>query len=407
MFYIRLAITALRSLDTHFLRSLLATLGVLIGVGSVVACMSIIEGATNQILRDLSALGSNALYVTPAVARVEGRPVGSAQTLVVEDSHTLLRELPEEIEAVSCEAIGQALVKRFQKSESYYVIATTEKYFAINEYHATHGRVLSKAEADDDSKFVVCLGNKVANKLFGGMDPVGQSVKIRNIPYRVIGVLEQRGNIGLGINADECVYVPIKSGLRRFFNRKWLNWITIQVTPQSKMDEVQQKVAAVLRRAHNVRVGQEDDFQIFTQEEVMRNVNEATAIFKIVFYSIAGISLLVGGIGIMNIMLVSVTERTREIGVRMAVGARRGDILLQFLVEALIISLVGGAFGLLLGVMFADLLDKILEGMFKTEITINVVTTALVTIMIVGVISGIYPAFKASRLDPVEALRYE
>ncbi len=407
MFFLRLAITALRSLDTHFLRSLLATLGVLIGVGSVVACMSILEGATNEVIRNLSTLGSNVLYVSPAVARIEGRPVGRAQTLVIEDARALMRELPDEIQAISCEAMGpQALVKRFQKSETYTLIATTEKYFEINDYNASHGRVLTEAESEDDTKMVVCLGSKVAEELFGGMDPVGQSVKIRGAAYRVVGVLEARGNIGF-LNADECVYIPIESGLRRYFNRKWLDLMTVQVIDQDKVDKTKKKVEAVLRRAHHVRVGQPDDFEIHTQEEVMRNVNEATVIFKVVFYSIAGISLVVGGIGIMNIMLVSVTERTREIGVRMAVGARRGDILLQFLVEALIISLVGGSFGLLLGVMFADLLDKILRGMFTTEITINVVVTALVTITVVGVVSGIYPAFKASRLDPVEALRYE
>jgi putative ABC transport system permease protein len=406
MFFLRLAITALRSLDTHFLRSLLATLGVLIGVGSVVACMSILEGATNEVIRNLSTLGSNVLYVQPVMARVEGRPVGSTQTLVPEDAQTLMRELPDDIQAVSCEAIGQATVKRFQKSETYTVIATTEKYFEINDFAAKHGRVISKADADDETKLVVCLGHKAAETLFGGMDPVSQSVRVGNTAYRVIGVLEQRGNIGF-LNADECVYIPVKSGLRRFFNRKWLNWMTIQIAGEGETEEVQKKVEAVLRRAHHIRVGQSDDFEIFTQEEVMRNVNEATLIFKVVFYSIAGISLVVGGIGIMNIMLVSVTERTREIGVRMAVGARRGDILLQFLVEAVIISLVGGGLGLLLGIMFADLLDKILQGMFNTEITLGVVATALVTITAVGIVSGIYPAFKASRLDPVEALRYE
>jgi putative ABC transport system permease protein len=406
MFYLRLAITALRSLDTHFLRSLLATLGVLIGVGSVVACMSILEGATNEIIRNLSTLGSQLLFVQPAIARVEGRRVGAAQTLTVEDSQTLMRELPDDIDAISCEAIDVAPVKYFQKSEDYTVIATTDQYFQIHDFNALHGRVISKGDAEDDTKLVTCLGHKVAETLFGGMDSVGQTVKIRNTAYRVIGVLEQRGNIGF-FNADECVYIPIKAGLRRFFNRRYLTWMAVEVSEHSKIDEVKSKVEAVLRRAHNIRVGQEDDFEIYTQEEVMRQVNEATVIFKIVFYSIAGISLVVGGIGIMNIMLVSVTERTREIGVRMAVGARRGDILLQFLIEALIISLVGGAFGLLLGTMFADLLDKILQGMFKTEITVNVVITALLTITVVGVFSGIYPAFKASRLDPVEALRYE
>ena len=406
MFYIRLAITALRSLDAHFLRSLLATVGVLIGVGSVVACMSILEGATNEILHNLSTLGSNLLFVRPAVARIEGRPVGAAQTLVPEDAHTLQHELPEDILAVSCEGIGRATVKHFQKSDDYVVIATTDKYFEMNNFSAKRGRVFTKAETDDESRLLTCLGNKVADDLFGGMDPVGQVVKIRNGSYRVIGVMEQRGNIGF-LNADDAVFIPIKSALKRFFNRRYLDWMTIQIADQAEIDKVQKKVEAALRRAHHIRVGQPDDFEIFTQEEVMRQFNDFTVIFKVVFYSIAGISLVVGGIGIMNIMLVSVTERTREIGVRMAVGARRGDILLQFLVEALIISLVGGAFGLLLGMMFADLLDKILQGMFKTEITANVVFTAFATITVVGIVSGLYPAFKASRLDPVDALRYE
>ena len=406
MFYVRLIIGAIRSLDTHFLRSLLATLGVLIGVGSVVACMSILEGMTNEILRNLNTLGSNVLYVSPAVARIEGRPVGAAQTLRTEDMTTIQRELPDEIQAVCGEAIGQATIKRFQKSKSYNVVATTEKYFEINDVDFKYGRALTKTESTDETKLVVVLGSKIAEKLFGPTDPVGQTVKVRNTAYRVVGVLEPRGNIGF-MNADECAYIPLNSGLKRFFNRVWLTWMTIQVREGVDFEDVKKKVSPVLRRAHHIRVGQADDFEIHTQEEIIRQVSDITFIFKVVFYSIAGISLVVGGIGIMNIMLVSVTERTREIGVRMAVGARRGDILLQFLFEALIISMVGGALGLLLGVMFADLLDKILQGMFKTEITINVVTAALGTISIVGILSGIYPAFKASRLDPVDALRYE
>src|SRR4030095_522635 len=199
------------------------------------------------------------------------------------------------------------------------------------------------------------LGSQVAEKLFGGTDAVGQSIKIRNTAYRVIGVMEKRGNIGF-LHADEEVfYTPIKSGLKRFFNRTWLSWISLQSPSPDKMEELQKKVKPILRRLHNIRVGQPDDFEMFTQEQILREVNSFTLIFKLVFYSIAGISLVVGGIGIMNIMLVSVTERTREIGVRVGGGAHRLDILFQFLVEALIISVLGGGFGLLLGMMFADL----------------------------------------------------
>jgi putative ABC transport system permease protein len=238
------------------------------------------------------------------------------------------------------------------------------------------------------------------------MDPVGQTVKVGEKAYRVLGVMEKKGSLGF-LDADEAVYLPIEAGLKRFFNRKWLLRITVGIKDATRLEEVQKQVQRVLRASHHIRAGEDDDFRVFNQEESLQSFNQIMLIWKIVFYNIAGISLLVGGIGIMNIMLVSVTERTREIGVRMAVGARRGDILLQFLLEALIISFLGGAFGLLLGAMFADLLNKVVVQFFRTQITPMVMITAVATSTVVGVLSGIYPALKASRLNPVDALRYE
>jgi putative ABC transport system permease protein len=408
MFYLRLIFTSLRSLDSHFLRSLLATLGVLIGVSSVVACMSILEGASNDIFKRFKSLGANVLFVFPEQATVEGRPVGSAQTLVLRDIDALERELPRDIEQIAPEAIGGATVKRFHKSTDVTVVATSDAYFAVHEYKTVGvGRVFTRAESTSPDAAVTLLGSKVADRLFGGSDAVGQTVKIGNATYRVVGVLEKRGSLGF-LNADETVYIPIQAGLKRFFNRDWLTRLTIAVHDPEKIDELQTDIRRVLRQTHHIRPGQDDDFGIFNQEEALQNINQAMLVFKIVFYSIAGISLVVGGIGIMNIMLVSVTERTREIGVRMAVGARRSDILLQFLVEALVISLLGGAMGLLLGAMFADVMEKVLRQMnFKTEINATIIIASLATATIVGVFSGLYPAFKASRLDPVEALRYE
>jgi len=407
MFYVRLMVTALRSLDVHFLRSLLATLGVLIGVGSVVACMSIIEGATGNILRSMKSFGSNLIFVTPETARIQGRRVGIAQTLVVEDMYALQRKLEDRVVGIAPIAIGSGVpIKHFQKSDTFTVIATTEKYFDLNDYLPHFGRSISNTDAQDEMARVTCLGSKVAEKLFAGGDAVGQAVRIRNGVYRVIGVMEAQGNIGF-LDVDNSVFIPLRSGLRRFFNRRWLNLLTVHAAEKQDLVKLRKQIQAAMRRQHHIRLGQPDDFDVATLEEAVRDFSQATMIFKVVFYSIAGISLVVGGIGIMNIMLVSVTERTREIGVRMAVGARRGDILLQFLIEALIISLVGGGFGLLFGAMVADLLDKVLQGMFSTEITGGVVVTALLTTTAVGIISGLYPAFKASRLDPVEALRYE
>ena len=407
MFYLRLLITSLRSLDAHFLRSLLATLGVLIGVSSVVACMSILEGASNDIFRRFKSLGANVLFVFTESARVEGRIVGTSQTLELADIDHLMRELPNDIERIAPEALGATTAKRFQKSVDIAVVATSADYFEIHQFKTQHGRVFTKAESENQDSYVVMLGNKIAEKLFGGADPMGQTIKIGGATYRIVGVLEKRGSLGF-MNADETANIPIQAGLKRFFNRKWLSRLTIAAAHPDKLEDLQKQIQRSLRRAHKIRPGQPDDFGIFNQEEALQNINQAMFVFKAVFYSIAGISLVVGGIGIMNIMLVSVTERTREIGVRMAVGARRADILWQFLFEALVISLLGGGLGLLLGAMFADLMEKVLKYMdFKTEINANVVISSLATAVAVGVFSGLYPAFKASRLDPVDALRYE
>ncbi len=408
MFYLRLVVTSLRSLDSHFLRSLLATLGVLIGVSSVVACMSLLEGVSQDVFKSFRTLGASVLYVFPETARVEGRPVGSAQTLVMSDIDILRRELPAEVEKLAPEAFGAETVKRFQKSCDVTIVATSNTYFEIHDFEAQRGgRIFTRSECTSQDSAVALLGSKVSQTLFGGADPVGQTVKVGGAGYRIIGVMEKRGNLAF-VNADKTVYIPIQSGLKRFFNRKWLNRVTVAVAVDSELEEVEKQVSRVLRRTHKIRPGQDDDFGVFNQEEVLQQIKQTMTVFKIVFYSIAGISLLVGGIGIMNIMLVSVTERTREIGVRMAVGARRGDILWQFLVEALVISLLGGALGLLLGAMFADVMENVLRQMnFKTEINATVISASLLTATLVGVCSGLYPAFKASRLDPVDALRYE
>lgn len=406
MFYLRLFLTSMRSLDANFLRSLLATLGVLIGVSSVVLCMSILEGFSNDVTRKFKRMGSNILTIVPEVAMVEGRPAGIAQTLDMNDLRRIERDLEDTVESLSPQSVGNADVKRFQKSGNYSVIATNEVFFKMQDYNAETGRIFSRDEAREEAATVACIGATVAEDLFGGMDPLGQSLKVGTVPFRIIGVMEKKGNLGM-LDADNAIFLPVRAGMRRFFNRDYYNRIMVAVRDPKQLTKTQKSLEALLRETHKIRPGEERDFRVQNQEQFLDNFKQIMFYFKIVFYTIAGISLVVGGIGIMNIMLVSVTERTREIGVRMAVGARRTDILLQFLAEGLIISLLGGAFGLMLGGMFAHGLHKIFEDLFKTEINTKVIITAVATSTFVGVLSGLYPAYKASRLDPVEALRYE
>lgn len=404
MFYLRLIVTAMRSLETNFLRSLLATLGVLIGVGAVVSAMSILEGFSNDFARRFKSMGSNVLWVMPSEVRIQGRSMGVAQTLDLKDVVTLSREMGEEVENIAPEAFASAIIKRFQKSKEYTVVATSNAYFEINDYKAESGRTLTPAESLDENACVVCLGHKVAEDLFGGGDPAGQLVKIRNVSFRVAGVMEKKGNMGF-LNADETVYIPIQTGLKRFLNRKWLNRLTISIKDVKQLEAAQNKVKRVLRVAHDIRPGEPDDVNTFTQEEATQNVNQVMFIWKAVFYSISGISLVVGAIGIMNIMLVSVTERTREIGLRQALGARPADVLTQFLLEAIILSLAGGIAGIIVGVGGSYLFGTF--GAMRTEIVPLSIPLAFGAAAIVGIFFGYYPATRAAKLDPIEALRRE
>jgi putative ABC transport system permease protein len=404
VFFFRLISTAFRSLDANFLRSLLATLGVVIGVMAVISAMSILEGSRQEILSKFQSLGSNTLYIMPGMRKLEGRVAGMAETLQLSDIPTLKSEC-KEIELITPVLYATNTVKFFRESVQANVIGTTNTYAELNTYKPATGRFLSVEDSQSESSAVVVLGYAVADKLFAGAEPVGQPVKIGNMGFRVIGVMEKKGALGFS-NVDDSVFISVRTALKRVLRQKYLHRLDIKSADPDKLSDCEREVRAILRRIHHIRPGEEEDFNIFNQQQALRTLNEATLIFAAVFYSIAGISLVVGGIGITNIMLVSVTERTREIGVRIAVGARRGDILFQFMVEALIISTVGGAVGLLLGLMFAHGLAKILP-VVRTSTPPKVIMWALGVAVFVGLASGIYPAFKASRKDPVEALRYE
>jgi putative ABC transport system permease protein len=273
-------------------------------------------------------------------------------------------------------------------------------------YKVAQGRYFTKEEVNGQA-VVAVLGHKIAEDLFGNAPPVGKVIRMKSVSFRVIGVMEKKGNIGFR-NVDSQVMIPVTTAMKRIVGIDFVHAITVKAKSATSVDAAQAQMKRELRRAHkiNIRSGQKDDFLIFSQEEQRKQFREVTTIFQIVLYSIAGISLVVGGIGIMNIMLVSVTERTREIGVRMAVGAQRWDLLRQFLIEAGVISALGGAFGVGLGYAMNHLLEQVTQ-VIQTYTTLRVVIYALAMAVMTGVLSGIYPAYKASRLDPVEALRYE
>lgn len=404
MFFLRICMMAWRGLRANMLRSLLATLGVIIGVAAVIAAMSILEGAQRDITDRIKSLGSDQITIYPASARREGREVGVVQTLKVEDADAIVQASCPDVISASPEVLAGAQVKYFNRNANLTVLGTNQNYAEMNNYKIVEGRFLTKEDVVAKAK-VVILGHKAAKDLFGGRPAINAPVKIRGLGFRVVGVMEKKGNIGFR-NVDSQVIIPISTAMDRLFGIKIVTAITVKACDPSRVNEATQQVKRVLRSRHTIRPGDPDDFNVFNQEEQRKQFREVTRIFAVVLYSIAGISLVVGGIGIMNIMLVSVTERTREIGVRMAVGAQRWDILRQFLIEAGTISLLGGLFGVLIGYAMSDLLEKITR-VLETYTPVGVVGWALGMAFATGVLSGIYPAYKAARLDPVEALRYE
>ncbi len=407
MFALQIIMMAFRGLQANLLRSLLATLGVIIGVGAVISAMSILEGAQRDMIERFEALGSETIMVVPNVARSGGRTVGIAETLVLEDAEWIAdpRNCPS-LAGAAPEVSTFDVIKYFSRNSEVTILGTNEDYAPMFNYRVAQGRFLTRDDIGAHQKVAV-LGYQVALDLFGKGEAVGHTIRLKGASFRVVGVMEKKGNIGMR-TVDSQVMIPITTAMSRLFGRKFIDSIWAQAAETGLVEQAMDEIKGELRRRHDIRFrsGQEDDFRVFSQEEQRRQIGEIVFLFQVVLYSIALISLVVGGIGIMNIMLVSVTERTREIGVRMAVGARRGDILLQFLIEAGTVSLLGGAFGVGCGFAFNNLIEETTQ-IIETYTPASALIWALSMAIGIGILSGIYPAYKASRLDPVEALRYE
>jgi putative ABC transport system permease protein len=401
---------ALRSLSANKMRSGLTMLGIVIGVMSVIAMLSIGEGAQAAITAQIDAIGTNLLFIRPGSIQQGGvaSAAGTAPTLTIQDAQAL-QNLPYIVGvAPETESFGQAVY--LGNNAVGRIIGTTPQYLDTMNAVVADGNFISDANVTAREPVVV-LGSQIASELFNGAEPVGQMIRINNQLFRVIGVMQSQGGTGF-LNQDTQVFVPITTADSRFARSRFrggdvVSSITVKMTNVSDQNQVTQEITAVLRQRHHIQF--QNDFTIQSQQDILNAADQVTGTLTIFLGGVAAISLIVGGIGIMNIMLVSVTERTREIGVRKAVGAHKRDILAQFLTEATILSISGGVMGILLGILVAHLISGIQMGS-STLTTVVAPSSVLLAVFFsagVGLFFGIYPANRAADLNPIEALRYE
>jgi putative ABC transport system permease protein len=396
---------ALRALARNKLRAFLTMLGIIIGVGAVIAMVAIGEGAKATIREQIAGLGTNILVIMPGSSNQGGVRVGygSVNTLVEGDARAIINE----IRAV---AYATPILRRPEQlvagNLNWGTLAQgiAPEYQHIRDWQVAEGRFLHDGDVESAAKVVV-LGETVARNLFGNDDPLDAVVRIRNIPFRVVGVLAPKGQSGQGTDQDDMVMVPYTTMQKRLMRVTWLQSIVVKAVSAERVQEAQDQISALLRQRHRIGPERDDDFNVRDLSDIAEAATTTARVMSILLGSVASISLLVGGIGIMNIMLVSVTERTREIGIRMAVGARSRDIMLQFLVEAVVMAATGGVIGILLGIGSSEVLKNWAQ--WPTLIDPMIVVIAFVFSGAVGVFFGFYPAKKAANLDPIDALRYE
>jgi putative ABC transport system permease protein len=401
---------ALRALQANKLRSVLTILGIVIGVATVVALLAIGKGATASITSDIQGSGSNLLTISPGRQQ---RGFGQSQQmsyLYYSDYELLRRNLTENIAAIVPSYQSSYAVKFGDESFNVSVTGVTQDYQGVRSYTVAEGRFITDGDNKSHS-LVAVLGSQTAEDLFGSLSPVGKTISINGVKFEVVGVLESKGSSGFQ-SADDAVFIPLETGYTKLFgatatsnNKKIVNSISVSVTTTDAMDTVSAQIEFLLRRSHKLEASENLDFNVLSQSDLLDTLNSVTQTLQIFLGAIAGISLLVGGIGIMNIMLVSVTERTKEIGLRKAVGATKNQILTQFLIETVTLSVLGGVVGILFGVGIAVLFTA--TGLITAVITIDTILMAFLFAMAIGVFFGLYPAYRAASLHPMVALRYE
>ncbi|OGG44182.1 MAG: multidrug ABC transporter substrate-binding protein [Candidatus Handelsmanbacteria bacterium RIFCSPLOWO2_12_FULL_64_10] len=404
---LRIAFNALR---LNKMRSSLTMLGIIIGVGAVITMIAVGAGAQARVQEQIKSLGSNLMIILPGSTTASGVRLGAGanQNLTEDDASAIAREVPE-VQAAAPSNRGTGQVIAGNNNWSTQIYGVTPDYFEVREWSLASGRMFESAELNGSAK-VALIGQTVATQLFGDQDPLDQSIRIRKVPFTVIGVLDKKGQSMMGQDQDDVIMVPISTARNRLFGNtqgklRRVGTIQVKVLEGASMKDAEDKIRELLRQRQRTQAGQDDAFTVRNLTEILQTQEDSSRVMTLLLAAVASVSLLVGGIGIMNIMLVSVTERTREIGLRMAVGARSRDILTQFLVEAVTLSLIGGFLGVLLGVG-ASLLIAHLAG-WATRLSPESILLAFGFSAAIGIFFGFYPARKASRMLPIEALRYE
>lgn len=397
---------AIRALMRNKLRAFLTMLGIIIGVASVIAMLAIGEGSKVSIRNEMSDMGTNMLMIMPNYQRRGGVSLGASSSMVLKYSDVEdLRAQSTALASVSPEVRASGQVIYGNQNTQTTIYGVSEEYLTIRKLEISNGRIFAANEIRSMAK-VCLLGQTVVENLFGeGFDPVGYSIRVKNIPFLVIGVLKDKGESGMGQDQDDLILAPYTTVQRRLAAIDYINGIYASATTEEKSALAKTEVEEILRRSHKLKESDENDFRVMSQSELIETVSSVTDMITYLLGAIAGISLLVGGIGIMNIMFVSVTERTREIGLRMSIGGRGADILRQFLVESMMISVLGGVIGILFGYLIAQLAGSFMSSgpVIKTQ----AVVLAFTVCFAIGVFFGWYPARKAANLNPIDALRYE
>jgi putative ABC transport system permease protein len=401
---------AMRALRVNKMRSILTMLGIVIGVAAVIAMIAIGGGAQQRLQEQIASLGSNLLIVVPGSIIQSGARLGAgnAQTLTEQDARAIVTEVPDvAFAAPLSRSSAQVVFGNTNWSTSIYGVYND--YFDVREWNLTEGRLFDQGEISRFGK-VAIVGKTVSSQLFGEDNPVGQVVRIRGIPFEIIGILESKGQSSQGQDQDDVIFVPLTTGRNRLFGEPRgriarVGTIMIKAIDGSDTQEVENRINDLLRQRHRIQPGNENDFQVRNLTEILKTQEAASKVMSMLLAAVASVSLLVGGIGIMNIMLVSVTERTREIGLRLAVGARARDIMMQFLVEAMTLATLGGAMGVLLGVFISWLVAYLAN--WNISLSLLSIIFAVGFSAAIGIFFGYYPAKKAAKMQPSVALRYE